>query len=170
MTQRKVNLNQAPNYYPKWKCKLFLKGLVSWDKTYSCDSKDKTAVQGATGPWNDIIWALTKENYFSDSCQMKVRAAITETKGYKVSCCSSQGNKIWHAQQFTYHTESLYLPIEEEKKKKGKKRKICMVRKKIITHSFMVTFNLHVFCLISDKSFKAGMNLVSLIKSFLFSA
>lgn len=53
---------------------------------------------------------------------MKVRAAITETKGYKVSCCSSQGNKIWHAQQFTYHTEALYLPIEEEKKKRKEEK------------------------------------------------
>lgn len=52
---------------------------------------------------------------------MKVRAAITETKGYKVSCRSSQGNKIWHAQQFIYHTEALYLPIEEEKNGKEKK-------------------------------------------------
>lgn len=78
---------------------------------------------------------------------MKVRAAITETKGYKVSLCSSQGNKIQHAQQFTYHTEVLYLPIEGKKKKrKQKKRKKNMyVGKKIITKSFIVTFNLYVF-------------------------
>lgn len=79
---------------------------------------------------------------------MKVRAAITETKGYKVSFCSkvSQGNKIWHAQQFTYHTEALYLTIEEEgkKKKKRKERKSCAVEKKIMTQSFMVTFNVSI--------------------------
>lgn len=64
---------------------------------------------------------------------MKVRAAITETKGYKVSFCSkvSQGNKIWHAQQFTYHTEALYLTIEEEgKKKREKKEKAVQWRRK----------------------------------------
>jgi len=38
-------------------------------------------MQGAIEQRNDMIRALTKENYFDDSCWMKLRGAITETKG-----------------------------------------------------------------------------------------
>lgn len=117
---------------------------------------------------------------------MKLRGAITETKGYEVSGCSSQGNKIWHAQQFSCHTETLYLPTKEKKRKKKEKREKGKGRKEkgegegkeikgegegennnSITHGNLQP----VFvCLITDKSFRAGTILVSLIKSFLFSA
>lgn len=91
---------------------------------------------------------------------MKVRTAITETKGYKVSRCSSQGNKIWHAQQFAYHTEALYLPIDEKKKinrrkKMKKKRKIWKMYGGEEDHNPIIHGNLQpvCVCLICDKSF-----------------
>lgn len=99
---------------------------------------------------------------------MKLRGAITETKGYKVSGCSSQGNKIWHAQQFTCHTEALYLHIKrkkgEKKKKKKRKRGVCVCVEE--NHNPITHGNLQpvCVCLITDKSFKAGTILVSLKK------